>query len=268
LRYEQLNGGSVSLKIPEQLSCAVAENGFCGPVRLLDQHACELFLRHESENQPVPLDWWKGRAATDLFYAVVACDQRIIRLLRALLGNNIILWGIDIIHRAPGEIHPWHCDIESCAPEGGFVSVWIGLRNTSRESALKMVTKSHKFGRTIQEQAYRQGLRRGEATDQIIMEWAKQLNPTAELVIPEMEDGNAMFFDGRLWHGTWNTRQTGTRAAILLQYASADRPVRMIDLNHLEWPFRFREDLRPPVLVVSGQADLSANRVVPFPRGS
>ena len=35
----------------------------------------------------------------------------------------------------PAKSHPWHCDIESCAPEGGFVSVWIGLLNTQKESS-------------------------------------------------------------------------------------------------------------------------------------
>ena len=30
-----------------------------------------------------------------------------------------------------------------------------------------------------------------------------------------MNDGDAIFFDGRLWHGSWNTRVDGTRVALL-----------------------------------------------------
>lgn len=54
----------------------------------------------------------------------------------------------------------------------------------------------------------------------------------------ELGDGDALFFDGRLWHGSFDTDPTAARTALLLQYARADTPVRMPDFASLEmWPF-------------------------------
>jgi mannose-6-phosphate isomerase-like protein (cupin superfamily) len=79
-----------------------------------------------------------------------------------------------------------------------------------------------------------------------------------------MNDGEAVFFDGRLWHGSWNIRVEGTRAALLFQYAAAGTPVKMPDLSQLEWPFRFKRS-RVPVLLVSGSDSSRANHIVPPP---
>ena len=141
--------------------------------------------------------------------------------------------------RDPRQVHPWHCDIESSAPEGGFVSLWVGIENTSREAALQLITGSHLIGKTIQQVAQERGFRRGEASANTVLEWAQALCPAAEFVQPHMSDGEALFFDGRLWHGSENTRPTGTRIALLFQYAAAGKRIKMPNYSQLEWPFRF-----------------------------
>jgi hypothetical protein len=240
-------------------------DGVCGPVKVLSQAECQKVLLHETHEKKLPMDWWKGRAASDPFYASMGTDERILALLRPLLGSDIILWGVDILTRAPGEVHPWHCDIESSEGVGGFASVWIGLQNTSRQSTLNCIVGSHMIGRTVQEEAHRRGLKRGEVGDHVVLDWVKSLNPEARHLTPDISDGDALVFDGRLWHGTHNEERTRTRTALLLQYASAERPVRMIDLDHLEWPFHFRSEPRPPVLVVSGKGNAVVNRIVSPP---
>ena len=211
------------------------------------------------------MNWWKGRAATDPFYARLASDERILRLLRPILGNDIVLWGVDLLHRPPNAVHPWHCDIESCAPGGGFASIWIGLNNTSQASSLNFITGTHKLGKTIQEEASLHGVRRKDVSGKVALGWAQRLEPRAELIAPDMKDGDALVIDGRLWHGTHNTRSSGTRTALLLQYAAADRPVRIFDRKCLEWPFTFLSHPLPPLLVVSGSGDNIVNRLVAFP---
>jgi uncharacterized cupin superfamily protein len=47
----------------------------------------------------------------------------------------------------------------------------------------------------------------------------------------------------------------------LLQYASADTPVREPDFRQLEWPFRYFDDRQPPVLCVSGKSRPDINWV-------
>jgi uncharacterized cupin superfamily protein len=216
-------------------------------------------------NAPAPLEWGKGHAVSDYFVFSLATRPTLMARLRLLLGNDILLWGASLITRKPNEIHPWHCDIESSTLSGGFVSVWIGIENTSRESALQLITKSHAMGKTIQQVAHEHGLRRGDASTATVLNWARAIIPSAEFVQPTANDGDAIFFDGRLWHGSWNTRVEGTRVALLFQYAAAGTPVKMPDFNQPEWPFRF-EMSRVPVLLASGRDLSRANHTVQPPQ--
>ena len=81
----------------------------------------------------------------------LAARPAIVAAVTELLGPDVVLWGACAVSRVPGQRHAWHSDIESSAPDGRFVSVWIGVDNTSRESALQLITRSHLLGRTVQE---------------------------------------------------------------------------------------------------------------------
>src|SRR5438309_334029 len=240
-------------------------DGFIGPITLFTRAQCQVILRHfRHGDPPTPLKWGKGQAASDRLIFDLATRPALLARLRLLLGNDILLWGASLITREPNEIHPWHSDIESSSLGGGFVSVWIGIENTSRESALQMIARSHAIGKTIQEVAHENGIRRGEASTATVLDWARTIIPSVEFVQAAMNDGDAVFFDGRLWHGSWNTRSKGTRTALLLQYAAAGTPVKMPDFGQLEWPFRFKMS-RVPVLLVSGRDSSRANYIVPPP---
>src|SRR6266480_5532536 len=240
-------------------------DGFIGPITLFTRAQCKLVMCHFRRGDlPAPLEWAKGQAASDCLIFDLATRPALLARLRLLLGNDILLWGASLITREPNEIHPWHSDIESSARGGGFVSVWIGIENTSRESALQLITRSHAIGKTIQEVAHENGVRRGEASTTTVLNWVRTIIPSAEFVQPAMNDGDAVFFDGGLWHGSRNTRVEGTRAALLFQYAAAGTPVKMPDLSQLEWPFRFKRS-RVPVLLVSGSDSSRANHIVPPP---
>src|SRR5207248_7046247 len=213
-------------------------DGFIGPITLFTRAQCQVVLRHfRHGDPPTPLKWGKGQAASDRLLFALATRPALLARLRLLLGNDFLLWGASLITREPNEIHPWHCDIESSANGADFVSVWIGIENTSRESALHLITKSHSIGKTIQQIAHEKGVRRGEASAATVLDWARQIIPSAKLVQPAMNDGDAIVFDGRLWHGTWNTRLEGARVALLLQYAAVGLVIRMPDFSQLEWPF-------------------------------
>jgi len=240
-------------------------DGFIGPITLFTRAQCQVVLRHfRHGDPPTPLKWGKGQAASDRLIFDLATRPALLARLRLLLGNDILLWGASLITREPNEIHPWHSDIESSSLGGGFVSVWIGIENTSRESALQLIARSHVIGKTIQEVAHENGIRRGEASTATVLDWARTIIPSVEFVQSAMNDGDAVFFDGRLWHGSWNTRSKGTRTALLLQYAAAGTPVKMPDFSQLEWPFRFKMS-RVPVLLVSGRDSSRANYIVPPP---
>jgi len=176
-------------------------------------------------------------------------------VLRLLLGEKIILWGASVQSREPGQVHPWHTDIETSRTDMRSVSVWIGIENTSCDSSLQLISGSHRLGCTVQEVVQQNGPRRGEASAQMIEAWAKEIDCSARLVKPDMTDGEGIIYDGRMWHGSKNSRPEGKRAAVLLQYAAADELISLPDLSQLEWPFRFQPE-PPPVLMISGTAEL------------
>jgi quercetin dioxygenase-like cupin family protein len=240
-----------------------AREGFIGPRPLLTPAQCALIVNHcRFGAPPAPLDWDKARAATDRLLYDVATAPHLLALLRPLLGEDIVLWGVSTIERVPGQIHPWHVDIESSAPNGRTASIWIGLENVA-QSGLVFISRSHAFGATIQQAQHGHGRRRGEVDDDMALAWAGEFDRDARLHQPGMTEGDAIVYDGRLWHSTHN-RGPLQRTALLLQYAAADQPMRMPDFGTGEWPFRFTER-KLPCLVVSGVADDQLNWLVPAP---
>jgi hypothetical protein len=95
------------------------------------------------------------------------------------------------VRRVPGQVHPWHCDIESCAPEGGFVTVWVGVEHTSRDSALQVISRSHRIGQTVQEARREAGIGRELATPEAMLQLAR--SGRRELIWPDMRNGEALY---------------------------------------------------------------------------
>ncbi len=240
--------------LPEDpLADAFFREGFIGPLNLFTPAQCELILKHFRRGVPPPPnpEWFKDLAARDRFFYELAKRPVLIALLRPLLGEDFFVWGAAVIERTPGQTHVWHTDLETSAPTGRFVSVWVGLEDTCRGSALQFISRSHRFGRPIQQEVHERGLRRGEATDQLVTAWAREHDARSDFVQPDMSDGQALIFDGRLWHASHNTGDR-PRAALLLQYAATGTPVVIPAFNHAEWPFRFTS-ARPPSVMVAGK---------------
>jgi ectoine hydroxylase-related dioxygenase (phytanoyl-CoA dioxygenase family) len=268
----------------EGIAEAVRENGFAVVRGLLGPEARRRVLEEEARlkargaggwmdrlwrlgrrRRDRPLVWSKDRAVRSPAFRALGAGEAVLSLVRPVLGEDVVLWGTDVLVRPPSCRHPWHSDIESCDPGGGFLSVWIGIEGTTARSSLHLVAGSHRLGTTVQEQAQRHGRGRGEAGDEEVMGWARALDPSVRLERPALGDGDALVFDGRLWHGSHNAEAEGTRTALLLQYARADRPVRTFDARQLDWPFRYLDRPRLPVVLVSGRAAAGVNLVVGEP---
>jgi mannose-6-phosphate isomerase-like protein (cupin superfamily) len=240
--------------------------GFLGPMRVFTPAQCRQIARYlKSGGHPPAADWDKGRAVHERFLYELAMHPAIRRVVTTVLGDHVALWGASAVVRAPGVRHPWHSDIESSAPGGGFVTVWVGLEGTTRQSSLQLISRSHTLNRTVQQCRAERGIRRDEATPEYLLDLVRQDEPEAVLVQADMTNGDALVFDGRLWHGSHNGRRRGRRLALLLQYAAVDRPVRIPDFSQLDWPFRFHAEPRPAVILISGSDTSAANRVVAPP---
>lgn len=260
----------VSLQARSDFTEAFRQDGIAGPITILSPAHC-ILIRSYLKNLSVEcLVWHKGWAAADRLIFNLASQSRIIARIKELLGPDVILWGACQIIRDPGDMHPWHTDIESSEPEGGFVSVWVGIENTQKETSLKFVPKSHLFGRTVQEENHRLGLRRDQANDSMVLEMARKHHREATIVQPQISDGEAIFFDGRIWHSSHHRAMTQARTALLFQYAAANKKVHCVDSANMEWPFRLRRT-RPPCIQVAGESGDGINLMVPPPalaRGS
>lgn len=243
-----------------------ARDGYLGPVPLFTPVECRRIAEYlRREDLPAPAAWSKGRAVHERFLYELATRPAILDRVAAMVGENVILWGASPVVRQPGQVHPWHSDIESCGPEGGFVSVWVGIEHTTKHSSLQVITRSHRLGRSVQEARAALGMPREHATPTTLLALTREQEPEADLLIPDMGNGDALFFDGRLWHGTDNRNRRGERLALLFQYAAADRAIRIPDWSQLDWPFRWRREPLPPVILVRGTDRGGPNRIVPPP---
>lgn len=251
----------------EALRSRFEEQGWVTLPGLLTAAECARFLELARGNRIPPRDWSKGHAASARPYYDLASLPELLDRLELLLGPGLVLWGASLVVRQPGEIHPWHTDIESSAPRGGMASVWIGLENTRAATSLAVVGGSHRYGLSVQEMAARKGVPRAGRDDRQLGRWAAELAPGAVVTPTALGDGDALLFDGRLWHGSHNTDPSAIRTAVLLQYAAADAPVRMPDFGQLDWPFRWLPAPRPPGLLLRGDASPEVHRLVPPPEG-
>jgi quercetin dioxygenase-like cupin family protein len=242
------------------------EAGWTGPVPLFDAAACtRIAAALWSPGAAPPVDWYKGCAAGSRLFHELATFRPLLDLVAELIGEDVMLWGASVIRRAPGESHPWHTDVETAAAPGGTATAWIGLRHTSRHSCLKLLERSHRLGVSAQEMVGREGLARGQADDETVENWVRSRDPLARVVRPVMGDGEALIFDGRLWHGSDNRAAWYSRTAILLQYARPDVAIRIPDLSAQDLPFRFHDAPRPPCIMVHGTDTHGVNRIVPAP---
>lgn len=238
------------------------ERGYAGPVKVFSpEQSHEICTRLEAF--PEPPGWFKSSAAHYPLFRELACHPVITSILGDLLGNNIMLWGASLVTAPPGHTHPWHSDIETAYANGKTVSVWLALRNVNRKSMLQFISGSHCFGTSVQELQFLNNLdRSGQGKDDILT-WAKQHNPKSDLQQPAIEDGEAFFFDGRIWHGSHNENRSGTRVALLLQYAVPEVPIRIWE--SVNAPFQHVNKPYPPCIMICGHDDYAVNDITSYP---
>ena len=241
-----------------------AERGYVGPVPLFSQRECgRILARLRRDQARPPLDWHKGSAPTSLEHFGLATDDRVLDLVTALIGEDVLLWGTYLVKREIGQVHPWHTDIESSSPDAETVTVWIGLANTTARSSLTVVPFSHRFGLTVQEVMMEKGADPGRVSDDDVANWARERDRRSGVELVGAVDGEALLFDGRLWHGSRNRARRGQRYAVLLQYATPRTAIRIPRRAVL--PFDWHRTPRPPCIVVSGSDVGALNRLVPGP---
>ena len=228
------------------------ERGFLDPISVFTRRECQAIL-HFAETTPPSPSWYKGNAAAYLGFYRLGTTPALLELSEQLLGPDVMLWGARVIRKRPGESHSWHSDMETAAPDAKSATIWIGLENTARESSLRVLSFSHLFGESLQFVLHGAGFKRQEVTDEVVLKWASERDHRSDIETFDVHDGEALVFDGRLWHGSRNEHKKGYRSALLLQYCTPATRIRMHELEGPAWPVRYLPEPRPPCVMVLGR---------------
>jgi mannose-6-phosphate isomerase-like protein (cupin superfamily) len=241
------------------------QDGFLRPRKVLEPALIGELLTVLAKPGLLPrTEWAKSLGATVPLVHDVAASRAILDPVAKRLGKHVILWGASVVKRGPGQVHPFHTDIESSPADVRSVTVWIGLRNTTRESSLRLVPGSQAYGLSVQHAAAEAGVERDDLDEETVLGLAQKYDSEASILPLDMTNGEAVWFDGHLWHASNNTGDS-VRTALLLQYASADSPIRIPDFTRLDPPFRMLPAPLPPCVVVRGDAHGTVNSIVPAP---
>ena len=230
-----------------------AENGFIKTFPLLSTSACNRVIRDARVSAP-EASWLKGLHEFDSACTRAALTPALVTLVSELLGDDVILWATQVIDQNHGVRHRWHSDAE--AMTWPTVDVWIGLRNVGSNSFLSAIERSHRWGVAPQEFTPTLDL----LDDDAVRRAALELDPGSSRRDFPMEVGEALVFDGRLWHAS-QTPGPERRTALLLQYSPASAAPRV--LKHAGSPPEW-EQHRPGCLLVAGDGSTlnPSNRLI------
>ena len=244
------------------------EEGYLGPVPIITSQECDQYWKAAKRTAYSRRSVWrKALAVNSRAIYELAIHPAIIDVLSTVLGEDIMLWGASIQYRRSHAVHAWHSDIETALHPRSAVSVWIGIKNVTAESSPMLIPYSHRFGVSVQEERYRRGISRDELRNEDIEAWAIERDRRSRILLPAMSDGDALFFDGQLWHGSHNN-SIKNRYAILLQYATPNTEVKLPELGSLDWPFNYVDQPRPLCIIVRGSSSGAVNRFISAPIAS
>ena len=93
--------------------------------------------------------WFKSLHQLIPEFYDLACHPRIVDRVVEAIGPDVIVWGVTVTERQPGQIHRWHVDVEHSEWRG--VSVFLGLEGTASGSGLRFIDGSNQIGRMPQD---------------------------------------------------------------------------------------------------------------------
>lgn len=200
-----------------------------------------------------PIYWYKSAHLLVKEAADLALRKEILGRIKSILGNNILLWGTQLVRKKNNESHPWHSDIEHVEWNG--VTVWIGLQNVGPDSTMKLITGSHLFKTTPQELYTKSSCDLN--SDQEVLKLAQNLSNNAKLVTLDLRPGEFFIFSGNTWHASVNSSGR-RRSAMICQFSKTDQRIRIpISFNlPVEWDPR-----QPWVMLASGMDTHHLNHI-------
>jgi hypothetical protein len=229
--------------------------GWLGPYPLFDKAESGEELRKCYANfHNLLLPWPQARHLVIRHMAQTGALPQLVDRAVSLLGNDIVLWGSQVIKQQPHAQHRIHLDVENSVFEG--VTFWIGLKNVVTRQTFTVIPRSHLFDISPQELKNRDGL--DIRDEQAVLQAARMIDPFCQLHQMEVTDGCFIIFNGKLWHGTRNVTEE-PRYAMTFQYTRTSELVRVAknySLPDVNWHKR-----RPGCILVHGEDHFGKNRL-------
>jgi hypothetical protein len=85
----------------------IERDGFAGPFPVLSRKECARLLPRLIKEHKKKKVWSKAAAVANHHYYKIASDPRILRLVRPVLGEDIILWAAHLVVRRRDTEHPF-----------------------------------------------------------------------------------------------------------------------------------------------------------------
>ena len=230
-----------------------SEESFLGPYDLIKKEEIPNLLK-DIKRKPLHIfDWDKSAFMIMPELYNIATTPLLLDKVKAILGEDVLLWCAQVIVKKPKLKHNWHVDVETRYSEG--ITVWIPLDNAFK--SISVMKGSHNFNISPQELD-----KAGEAdffSDEDILREAKKLNPKAEIVVPEVEPGQFVIWNGPNWHAAINNTDK-IRTVLIFQFSKPNKQIKMpanFELPDTKW-----KKIPVPTLLVSGKDDYKLNYIL------
>lgn len=227
--------------------------GFAGPFKLLEKKDCQKVLSEDL----IPnskMTWIKSAHEKSKIVRNLSKNIIIIKKIKEILGEDILLWSSCFINQKPNSTHGWHVDIEHIFWDG--VTVWCGLKNLNNLTPLSIITHSHLINLIPQELKQKNI---DTNNDDEILKYAKMHNTKCELKKLYLNEGEFIIWKGKLWHNTHNFNKKN-RYSIILQYTKPEYQVKIpkkYNYPTIEW-----SEHKPICLLVNGKDEFKKNKLL------
>ena len=140
----------------------------------------------------------------------------ILDLVRAILGNDLMVWTTHIYPKEPGDgrFVSWHQDSAHWGLDSDQVlTVWVALTDTTRENGcMRMIPGSHHKGQVEHQdtQDANNILTRGQTIN-------VRIDPEKAVSV-QLEPGEASFHHVKMWHGSDANQSDDRRISIAIRY--------------------------------------------------
>ncbi|MCX5741625.1 MAG: Gfo/Idh/MocA family oxidoreductase [Proteobacteria bacterium] len=189
------------------------ELGYAGPFPLFDDQGIDDVLR-EWDRTRDHLPWYKGHHVYRGPIVDALRSDAVVGRVASVLGDDLMLWGSQVMAKRGGEVHRWHVDIETM--EWTSINFWAALRNVTADATVLLLPRTQRLTVSPQELERTEGL---DLTDtQAVRRAAIARGIETELVTVDIPPGTFVIFDGHLWHGSVNNT-TKLRSALLAQFS-------------------------------------------------